>query len=349
MAQYDWKPPFIGLINVTGEPDTGKTTFCLTVPGVKPEEICFFDDDLKGRTIANAFAKVDHPFWAYHDLVTEFKESGTTKPIDFYRLVMGKLNQYLDFVLTGKRPQPKVVVFDNWSRMETAIRAYSETIMSQISDLSPGQQRAMSQMTWGYTYEEYARILGEFMKLAPMFFITMHVKERWMSPGVLEARGQRPLLEKSLFRVWLRHNPDSPAPIGLVLKRIQRMMVTDVGITPVSVLPRRVKPCTWETIYQYLETPIGDRSPSLDETPTDFELSILDGTLTADQKNALHLAVAQTQAQVAGEDAELAAQADLEMSTKARELKASGMGIPAIVKELGNVTPLQVAGWVKGT
>lgn len=341
-------PPWRGLNHVTGEPDTGKTTFCLTVPGVKPGEIIFFDSDLKTRALAESFEKVGHPFWGYYDLTTLFKESGKQKPIDFYKMVMDKVDACLNRILRGDAVQPKVCVFDNWSPMETGIRSYSESIMSLISDLSPGQQKAMSQMTWSYTYEEYARVLGEFLKLAPMFFITTHVREKYLFPGVLEARGQRPLTEKSTFRVWLRHNPDGPAPIGLILKRIQRMMVTDESIKPVNVLPRRVKPLTWGRIFEYFDNPLGDAQPNPEEIPNDFELSILDGVLTADQKDALHSSVNKIKEEAAAEEAESAAMADEQMRERARELKAEGNSLPDIVKEFGGaVTPARVAEWLR--
>jgi hypothetical protein len=322
------------------------------VPGVRPEDIIFFDDDLKTRAVATSFSRKGTPFWAYHDLVTEFKESGRTKPIDFYRMVMARVDEYHTEILEGRKPQPKAVIFDNWSRMETAIRAYSESIMSNISDLTPGQQKSMSQLTWTYTYEEYARVLGEIMKLAPMTFLTTHVKEKFMHPGVLESRGQRPIIEKSTFRVWLRHNPASPVPIGLVLKRIQRMEATVNGIEPVNVLPRKITPCNWATIYRYFDDPIGDRKPAEHEMPNEFELSILDGALTPDQKNALRVYADQVQSEKDAqleEEKEAQDMAEAEMRSKVRAMKADGKSLPEIVKEFGGaLSPGQVAGYLVG-
>jgi hypothetical protein len=74
-----------------------------------------------------------------------------------------------------------------------------------------------------------------------------------------------------------------------VLKRLSKVTVTESGITPINVLPRKVNPCTWKRILEYWEDPIGDRTPSDNEVPNDFEFSILDGVLTADQKDALHI------------------------------------------------------------
>ncbi len=80
-----------------------------------------------------------------------------------------------------------------------------------------------------------------------------------------------------------------PAPIGLLFKRLSKVEANENGIVPVNVLPRKVNPCTWGRILDYWNDPIGDREPSAEETPNDFELSILDGVLTEDQKDALRV------------------------------------------------------------
>lgn len=352
-VEEEWKPPFRGLTHVTGEPDTGKSTLCYTVPGVQPEEMCVLDDDLKTRGLAESLETAGHPFWKYVDLTTQFKELATNtkkaKPIDFYFFVNGIVQDILNQILHGERKQPKVLVFDNWSRMEPAIRSYSELVMSNISDLSPNQQKSMSRMTWPYTYDEYSRFLGELLKVAPMVFLTTHIKEKWNAPGVLVPKGQQPIVEKSVLRLWLRHNPDGPVPVGLVLKRIQKMEVTPTGLKPVNVLPRRINPCNWERIYYYMANPMGDRQPDPSEVPNDFEYSILDGTLTADQKNALKLAANQQNEEDSYTgDSQAAAQAEVEMAARAKELKTEqGMSLPDIVKQFnGAVTPAQVAKWL---
>lgn len=352
MSDDKWVAPFSGLVHVTGEPDTGKTTFCLTIPGVKPKDTLFFDDDLKTRGLAAQLAGTKHAFWGYHDLTTEFKELKTTKPIDFYRMLVARISTAKDQILEGTKPPLKAIVFDNWSRMEGGIRAYSESIMSNISDLTPGQQHAMSQMTWTYTYDEYARLLGELLTLAPMVFLTTHIREKWGSPGVLESRGQRPIIEKSTLRVWLRHNPDSPAPIGLILKRVHLMQPDDENdgqLQPINVFPRRIVPCTWAKLMGYFRDPVGDRKPTPDEMPNEFELSILDGTLTEDQKNALRLASKQQKDEDETLLTDNEATADAEMMARARQMKSEGKTIPDIVAAFGGaVQPGKVAQWIKG-
>jgi len=91
------------------------------------------------------------------------------------------------------------------------------------------------------------------------------------------------------MRLWLRQNPEGGVPIALVLKRISKIEIDDNGIKPVNVLPRKVTPrdgalSIWDGINYYWSNPYGNRQPEENEIPTPFELSILDGILTDDQK-----------------------------------------------------------------
>lgn len=277
--------PIKGLIHVTGEPDTGKTTFALTVPGVQPSQIIFFDDDSKTQSLADNFVDAGAPLGLYVNLQRETNRA--MKPLEFYNLV----TQWLE--KAKKVENPQVLIFDNFARMESAVRAYSMSIMLKISDLTEGQIRGMSQMTWRYTWDVYAQFLDLLQQVAPLVIIITHVREKYMGntkSGLLEAQGQKPLVERANLRVWTRHNPAGPAPIGLILKRIQKMVVTPDGLSPVNVLPRKVNPCTWARIVEYMNNPVGDNPPTADQMPNEFELSILDGTLTADQKDSLRIA-----------------------------------------------------------
>lgn len=321
--------PIEGLIHVTGEPDSGKSTFCLTVPGVKPEEIFFIDDDLKTCPLADELDKQGQPFGLFVDLMGESTRRQMTKPLALWKLVDEYVTQAEKLAAKNKF---KVAVFDNISRFEEAIRAYSETVLGEYTDKSAGTLR-IGQFTWSYTFIVYTQFLERLMKIADLVLITTHIREQYfgqVKTGKMEARGQRPLLEKSNLRLWLRHNPDSPAPIGLVLKRIMRMHITTSGMEAVNVLPRRLVPCTWDKIVEYLNNPVGNRPPTTAETPNSFELSVLDGELTPDQKDALRLA------RVAAEQSEFPVPTpDPDpIRFRARELKGQGLPPPTIAATL---------------
>jgi hypothetical protein len=141
-----------------------------------------------------------------------------------------------------------------------------------------------------------------------------------------------PMVQKSLMRVYLRHNPDSPEPIGLILKRISRQVVTSDGIKIVSILPRKMKPFTWDKIRYYWENPVGNRPLEVDEKPDEYELSILDDTLTADQKEILKM----QDNVVPYEEEELPITTVFpdEITDKVFEMKTSGKPVPIIARTL---------------
>ena len=145
---------------------------------------------------------------------------------------------------------------------------------------------------WKVSFDYETAVIDELLQVAPLVILITHLKDQTI--GAVKTGAQipdckRPLVEKSRLRIWMRHNPSSPAPIGLVLKRLSKVVATDQGIVPINVLPRKVNPCTWKRILEYWENPIGDREPEPSEIPNEFEFSILDGVLTADQKDALHI------------------------------------------------------------
>lgn len=288
----NWNFIFNGLCHITGEPDSGKTTFALTVPDVHPSQMIFFDNDLKSQAIADGFARAGSPFGYFLNIDKMISDENIRKPVDIYRA----LDKHLD-AAAEKVPEARVLIFDNFTASaESAIREYSLTIMPEISGLSRGQIENMSQLTWPYTYNVYSQFLGKMLSMANIVFIITHLREQYIGrtkTGLREARGQRPIIEHSSLRIWTRHNgdpADGGAPIGLVLKRLPRLELTETGLQPVSILPRRVKPLTWRKVLEYAAEPAGERNPTKDETPNPFELSILDGILTDDQKDALRVA-----------------------------------------------------------
>lgn len=316
--------PLTGIVNVTGEQDTGKTTFAYTV-GVPPAEIAFFDNDLKAEEVHRQLR-----FGVYHNLVREFRRLRSGKPIDFFNMTMG---------LVEELPEDRfsVLVFDNWTQMEEGINSWVDEHITEVSNLTMGQVKSASPLTWPYKRLKYAAVLDALLSKAPLVIITVHVKDQWMGmrkTGLKEARCQQPLVEKSALRLWLRHNPDSQAPIGLVLKRIAvSRWNPETGLIEVgSVLPRRFAPCTWERIRWYFNNPVGNRKLNPDEIPTEYELSILDGTLTKDQKMMLELAMKSPESDF--ETAEPAALPDDGLTGRIMELRAQGLKAPAIVKEL---------------
>jgi hypothetical protein len=296
----EWRPPIKGVLHITGMPDSGKTTFCTGVPGVLPEDIAFFDFDGKSSDMAASLEADGHPFFYYENtLFTQAKR----KPIDVFKAIDDKVTE-----LKKKQAHIKVVIFDNWSpTMEEALREKGMSILDQISNISAGQAKAISQITWPATKRFYAQWLQSIAEWADMVFVITHTKPYQIGqtkvPGVYESRGQDVLVQLPVFRLWLLSSSNNAgAPDGLVMKRIKKSIVTTNGITPVNILPPRLTPCTWEKIYSYMDNPVGARDLLPGETPSAWEATLVGGEYLPDQKVAIMAAMELAKSQQSEEE-----------------------------------------------
>jgi len=273
--------PITGFIHVSGEPDTGKTTFALTA-GFLPEQIAFFDDDIKTQAIADSLAEAGTPLGAYYNLT---KLSLGMREIEFHDLVIGLINGL-------PKNKFKVLAFDTWTRFENTFQPVVQKNPTRFKEFYSPMGAIKGAEMWKASFDYEAAVLDKLAQVAPLVILVTHLKDQ--SIGSVKTGKEipdckKPVVEKSRIRLWLRHNPDGPAPIGLVLKRLSKVSLTDGSLKAVNVLPRKLNPCTWERLLEYWTNPIGDRIPTAGEAPNNFELSILDGVLTEDQKDVLHI------------------------------------------------------------
>ena len=276
-----------GLIHVTGEHDTGKTVFALSC-GAPLKRIAFIDDDMKGRATINQIGVEN--FGMYYDLVHECTGQNEIQQHEIIlRIIADIESQGFD-----------AVIWDTWTRAGKTthhyVKKYPMKFRESYSQM--GEIKGAEQAGEANRYE--AELLDRLLYVSPLVIVTTHLKDQRKNltgqksvlTGKLEPDARRSIEEKSNFRVWLRHNPDgTPQPIGLVLKRPIKWEVVDGKMFPVNVLPRKIVPCTWEKIKEYWSNPMGSRVPLESEMPDKFELTILDGTLTDDQKVFFNAAI----------------------------------------------------------
>ena len=279
-----------GIIQVTGPHDTGKTSFALGC-GAHPKSIAFFDDDIKGRATVQDFQEAGVEFGAYHDLVE--LEGRCDSMLEFHlhckTLIESMKDQHYD-----------AIIWDTWSRFAKTCHSY---VMANLKDFRrPQEWSAMGKIKAGEQWQEArryeARLLQYLNHIAPTVIIVTHLKDFYLNngkvPGVQVPASSKAIDRICRARVWLNHNPKSPVPIGLFLKRFDRKVVTDAGIRTRSVVPRKVVPregddSLWDAIWRYWDEPVGNRELTDDEKPDAFELSVLDGVLTKEQKRIFEL------------------------------------------------------------
>lgn len=317
-----------GQIHVTGENDAGKTTFIMEC-GAQPEKMCFFGDDVKDISLVEDMKEKGRAFGEYHDLVTEC--SGM-KELAFHDYVMKLINA----IPSGKYD---VIAFDTWSRFETTLQPYVASHLNQFKDSWSAKGDIKGAQIWQESYVYEARIFASLLKKAPLVIYSTHIKDdrlNGIKTGKMIADVKKPMETKSHFRLWLRKNPNSPAPIGLVLKRPSIRLFTDNGIKTINILPYRLDPGTWEKIGWYIDNPIGDRRPEPGETPDEYELSVIKGVLSADQMEVMRAAAA-TGGRDLNEDTTI--DPSVELRERAKSLKSDNKSMPVIATELGITVP----------
>lgn len=285
----EFKPPIRGVIHVTGFPDSGKTTFATTVPGVMPSDVFFFDFDGKHSGIAKMLQDAGHPYGYYANMLSTCRGK---KPLEIFNIVDGEITR-----LKEKHAHVPVVIFDNWApTMEEALREKGISIIDQISSITPGQVKSMTMLTWPATKRYYSQWLQSIADWADMVFVLTHVKAYQIGmtkvPGVFESRGQEPLTQLPVFRLWLLSSQaHGGAPNGLVMKRYSKIDVGSNGMKAVNAFPPKLVPCDWNNILKYLGEPVGDRPLTENELPSPWESTLVGAEYLPDQKQAIQAAM----------------------------------------------------------
>lgn len=276
------KPLFEGLVVASGEDDSGKTTFC-TECGPLPEQIAFINDDLKGKDIKAQIEAGSHKFGFYIDLIHE--TSGMLE-IKFHEFCVKMIDAIPDDTY-------EAIIWDTWSRFETTFHPYVLANQKKFRETWSAKGDIHGAQIWQSSFEYESLIIDKLLHKCKTLLLTTHLKDQNINgkkTGLQIPDNKKPLVQKAQMRIFLRHNPDSEKPIGLVLKRIARVEVNEEeGLHTIAILPRRINPCTWKKIRWYWHNPVADRKLEDSEKPNEYELALLDGTLTADMKMILKL------------------------------------------------------------
>lgn len=331
--------PIKGMVVAIANYGVGKTEFALGC-GYQPKEIAFINDDVKTTGLEDQFDK-------YVNLV---EATGKMKVLDFHKYCLDLIDGLDNY---------KCIIWDTWTQFQATFPAYVKTNPNEFRE--PKQYSPMGAMRVGEQYQDAYRyegmILSYLKSKCDLLIITFHLKQHYEN-NVAVPDKYRPGHDKGIekyadLRIWLTPNPDNQVPVGLVLKNISKRQVTKSGIKVQQVLPLRIPTCNWETILKYWESPIGDREPAPDEKPSPFELSLIEGTLTPEDKRMYEVSIGLVKEQkVANEQKQTQA---------IREYLASLDGLPTPAKmsriqqaieagELaydGEVTPGLVAEWSK--
>jgi hypothetical protein len=281
--------PIKGLIHVTGEHDVGKTLFALSC-GVSPNEIALLDSDLKGNATFQQLRDAGLELGLYKNMVTETKGKREIDIFDTYMKV-------IDSIPENKM---KVLIFDTFSEFENTFKPKVSKDPKKYREFYSPMGTIKGAEEWAASFDLEAEVLGGLLQKFQLVFIVTHLKAYYVGSKRVEGKSvancKEPVIKNSFMRLWLRRNPNSPVPIGLVLKRPHKLKLDSGRLVPINVLPLKLTPqegdtSTWDVIERYWNNPVGNRPLLPYEMPDAYELSILDGTLTEDQKLALKIAM----------------------------------------------------------
>lgn len=345
-----------GIIELTGEHGTGKTTAALEC-GATPEKIRLYDDDIKGRSTVRQLKEMAHLEINYIDAM-EMRTS-CKRPYEYYEKIKAHLS-------TIKPCEFDVVIFDTWSEIQKACRSYADKYPEKFADPLPRRDGKVSYFSGdstmvngqiskiGRTLE--AELINGLEQKVKAIYLINHLKDYYVNNVKVEGK-QIPddgrLLETvAAMRVWYRSNPKSAVPISLFLKRpsikgwdAELGRISTINPFPLKIVPAQSDTSVWDAYFRYIQNPIGNRQPTTDETPTAYELSIIQGTLTPDQINIYKASAALATQQFEQENAENAIFGNQpqpitdERHIKALELKSLNTPIPLIAQQTGLTMP----------
>ncbi len=322
-----------GIVHITGEPDAGKTSAALEC-GVSPEYIWFLDDDVKGRATVHHLLDGGVTFGRYDDVVALGRGK---REVEFHEACL----RLLDSVRPGMY---QAIIWDTWSRFAKTcydwVLSHPQQFRTSWSSL--GQIKGAQQ--WLETRRYEAELLHRLAELAEVVIVVTHLKPHTMSgiqTGKQVPDASLALQRVASLRLWLMRNPSGGTPLALVLKRLDRKVLENGRLRTVPVLPPKLTPqagerSIWDVIDRYWRDPIADRPLRPDETPNEYEVSVIRGTLTADQQRVFELML---RAGIA--EPEHVAEPDA-LETLVRAMEAEGKSIPQIAAAIG-LSPSEVA------
>ena len=262
--------PFAGLLHIFGEDGVGKTSLAITASN-DPSKCVFIDDDsAKSRETI-----VDELKWLkYVDLLSDMNGKNE---VQYFTHVMSTINNLPNGL--------DLLVFDNAKRLFNSAHSYLLQNKSKYRVTWRGSGEIIGGIEWQEVREHLLPELYALMRSkARLVIVITHEKEQsiqGVKTGLMEAAADKSLRKAASPIIRLTRSRDGhPAPVGLVIKNIGRIIDGEV----VNVLPPRIPHCTWKTIKTYQQNPVGVRSLTEEETPNEFEISLITGSLTPEQR-----------------------------------------------------------------
>ena len=290
-----------GLIFVTGEKGVGKTSFALGYPTV-PKKIAFFNFDEKPL---GGIEKSFHSYHTYFHMLADIDIKGAKNKEKADNVMLDKFLADTEDLVKSKN-KPELIIIDSAERLLSAFLPFVVKHSKHMKDFAGGGSGKWSARNKiGYAKVFSTAFLAKLREdTGATIILISHLGSKYVKDVAV---GKTPmtneiLSQKSVLSVWLMHSEDSPVPNALVLKRIDKKVVTPKGIRQISVLPTKISHeslpsygeeehvSVWDIIYHYWDNPVGLRELTGFEQLTSEEFALISDTLTETQKNQLKVA-----------------------------------------------------------
>jgi GTPase SAR1 family protein len=261
-----------GLFHIIGPDNAGKTTFALS-SDENPGKICFLDGD-GGKT---KFFAEQMKLGTYVDLTLLGKDMDE---LAYHIMVLNQIAAIED-------NKYNVIAFDNLNEFFKGGHSYVATNRNKFrKKWNPMGPIAGAQEWSELRQTHYPRIYTSLRDKADLVILCTPEKaqsDSGVKTGLMVPSADESLRLNADVVIRLARNTrdyGKHAPVGLVIKNTS--VWSDGKLK--KVLPDRMPECTWDQIKHYLENPVHDRALTDEETPDEFEMHLIMGTLNPEQR-----------------------------------------------------------------
>jgi len=261
-----------GLLHIYGPPGSGKTFAALTACD-DPNKIIFLDGGAsKSKDIVTGLGVKE-----YHDLTA----IGIGKTEVQYHQEMLKLIKSLPNNM-------ELLVLDTPAEFFKSGHSYVAMHRTDFRERWSSMGAIAGPQEWQELRKtHFPRVYTQLLSKAELVIVVTHEKaqsDAGVKTGATIPDADTSLRTEAGIVIRIGRNtrsPDQPAPIGLVIKNAGTVDLQKRQI--VRMFPDRIAPFTWTKVAEYIKNPIGDREPTAEERPDEFEYHLISGTLNPEQ------------------------------------------------------------------
>lgn len=274
-------PKAIEVIGGTGEYESGKTTFGLTIcPG--PDTL-YYDFENSGASYEAdlGFVRIDVP----GEMLKKFPQGGY-KPVDVFEW-------WINHIRSQPPGQYRLIMADPASDIEQGITDWVITHPRHFNR-TPAQYIKMQGLMWGDMKAYWKTILADIAARCETFYFTTHMANVWKGDKPSKerkAKGKETLFEMaSLYLKFERKKDKDAVPSAVVLKsRLSKITINQESeegeVTSIPLLPPRLPKATPAAVRRYMLNPPDYANLKPEEL-------IGEQALTADEKLLLQAEIA---------------------------------------------------------